>query len=95
MKHFLFRGHRVCFHEAGRGEPLVFLHNGGNDHRVWDYQLAHFARTRRVLALDHLGYGESDKPRIDYSLPLYAEMVACFVRELGPVVHDGRDRRPG
>jgi pimeloyl-ACP methyl ester carboxylesterase len=83
MNHFLFRGHKVCFDEAGEGEPLVFLHNGGNDHRVWEHQFAHFAKTRRVFALDHLGFGESDKPRLEYTLPLYAGMIARFVDELG------------
>jgi pimeloyl-ACP methyl ester carboxylesterase len=83
MNHFLFRGYKVCYTEAGHGEPLVFLHNGGNDHRVWDHQFAHFAATRHVFALDHLGFGESDKPRLEYTLPLYADMIARFVEELG------------
>jgi pimeloyl-ACP methyl ester carboxylesterase len=83
MNHFLFRGHKVCYEEAGQGEPLVFLHNGGNDHRVWEHQFAHFATTRRVFALDHLGFGASDKPRLEYTLPLYADMVAQFVAGLG------------
>jgi len=83
MNRFLFQGHNVCYTEAGQGEPLVFLHNGGNDHRVWEHQVAHFAKTRRVFALDHLGYGASDKPHIDYTLPLYADMIARFVDELG------------
>jgi pimeloyl-ACP methyl ester carboxylesterase len=84
MNHFLFRGYKVCYEEAGQGEPLVFLHNGGNDHRVWEHQFAHFATTRRVFALDHLGFGASDKPRLEYTLPLYADMIAQFVAELGP-----------
>jgi pimeloyl-ACP methyl ester carboxylesterase len=84
MNHFLFRGYKACYAEAGQGEPLVFLHNGGNDHRVWEHQFAHFANTRHVFALDHLGFGASDKPRLEYTLPLYVEMIATFVSELGP-----------
>jgi pimeloyl-ACP methyl ester carboxylesterase len=84
MNQFLFRGHKVRYTETGQGEPLVFLHNGGNDHRIWDYQVAHFAQARRVLALDHLGFGASDKPRVDYTLPLYTDMVSTFVDQLGP-----------
>jgi pimeloyl-ACP methyl ester carboxylesterase len=88
MNHFLFRGYKVCYAEAGQGEPLVFLHNGGNDHRVWEHQFAHFAATRHVVALDHLGFGASDKPRLEYTLPLYIDMIARFVAELGPVPVD-------
>jgi hypothetical protein len=50
MNHFLFEGYKVCYTDVGQGEPLVFLHNGGNDHRVWEHQVAYFAKTRRVLA---------------------------------------------
>ena len=82
MAEFSFQSWKVHYVEAGQGEPLVFLHNGGNDHRIWDYQLAHFARTHRVIATDHLGFGASDKPRIDYTLPLYSDMVAALVDEL-------------
>ena len=82
MPEFLFQHHKVHYVEAGQGEPLVFLHNGGNDHRIWDHQLAHFARTHRVIATDHLGFGESDKPRIDYTLPLYSAMVEALVEQL-------------
>lgn len=82
MPEFSFQGYNVHYVEAGQGEPLVFLHNGGNDHRIWDYQLAHFASTHRVIATDHLGFGESDKPRIDYTLPLYSAMVAALVDQL-------------
>ena len=87
MAEFPFRDWNVHYFEAGQGEPLVFLHNGGNDHRIWDHQLAHFARTHRVIATDHLGFGSSDKPRIDYTLPLYSEMVAALVDglKLAPV----------
>lgn len=82
MKHFLFKGYKVSYVEEGAGEPLVFLHNGGNDHRIWDYQIKHFSKTHRVIATDHLGFGASDKPRIDYTLPLYGEMVETLVDEL-------------
>jgi len=67
---------------VGQGEPIVFLHNGGNDHRIWDHQIAYFARTHRVIATDHIGFGESDKPDLEYTLPLFTEMVATLIDEL-------------
>lgn len=82
MEQFLFRGHMVSYIDVGQGEPILFLHNGGNSHRIWDHQIAHFRKTHRVLATDHLGWGDSDKPRIDYDLPLFSDMVAAFVDEL-------------
>ena len=82
MNSIQFQGHTICYYEKGSGDSLLFLHNAGNDHRIWDYQLRHFSRNFRVVALDSLGYGQSDSPKIEYSLPLYTEMVASVVEEL-------------
>jgi pimeloyl-ACP methyl ester carboxylesterase len=79
MSYFEFQGYRVFFREEGAGDPIVFLHNGGNDHRIWDCQMEHFAKTHRVFALDHLGFGNSDKPDIEYTLPLYAAQLTAFI----------------
>jgi len=48
--------------EAGTGDavPIVFLHGVGSDKSVWAPQLAHFGRSRRSVAFDCPGYGESD-----------------------------------
>ncbi|MEP7273414.1 MAG: alpha/beta hydrolase [Acidobacteriota bacterium] len=82
MKVFPFRDYEIRYAEAGAGEPLVFLHNGGNDHRIWDHQMARFANTHRVFALDHLGFGQSDKPPIELPLSLYSEAVEAFIEHL-------------
>jgi acyl-CoA synthetase (AMP-forming)/AMP-acid ligase II/pimeloyl-ACP methyl ester carboxylesterase len=78
----MFKGHQVAYFEKGHGEAIVFLHNAGNDHRIWEYQFEHFARSHRVIAVDSLGYGQSDSPQIEYSLPLYSEMVGAIVESL-------------
>lgn len=78
-----FRGHKVAYYEAGQGEPMLFLHNAGNDHHIWEHQIRYFAQKYRVVAVDSLGYGRSDNPKLDYSLPLYTEMVSTIVDALG------------
>ena len=83
MEHFLFEGHKVCYTKQGEGDPMVFFHNAGNDHRIWDAQVAHFSKSHEVYAVDSLGYGQSDKPDIDYTLPLYSDMVSAFIEETG------------
>ena len=82
MSHIDYNGHKVWYQESGAGEPLVFLHNGGNDHRIWDHQVAHFSRTHRVIVVDHLGHGNSDRPSLDYTLPLFTGEVAALVEQL-------------
>jgi pimeloyl-ACP methyl ester carboxylesterase len=82
MKTLQFRGHAVRYVDVGSGAPVLFLHGRGNDHRTWDRQLEYFAGSRRVLAVDHIGHGESDAPEIDYTLELFTGMLAAFIERL-------------
>ena len=47
------------YEEAGKGEPLLFLHGWGVDYRVWRQQIKHFAARYRVFAVDLPGHGET------------------------------------
>ncbi|HEY1827779.1 MAG TPA: alpha/beta hydrolase [Acidimicrobiales bacterium] len=64
-------------------EPLLVLH--GFPTSSYDYAavLEELRAGRRVLLLDFLGYGLSDKPDIGYTMALQADMAAAFVADLG------------
>ena len=53
---------RIGYVEKGGGNetPILFLHGVGSDKSVWRPQLDHFGATRRALAFDYPGYGESE-----------------------------------
>lgn len=79
-----------------RHEPLLVLH--GFPTSSFDFHLVVDAlrRHRRVLALDLLGYGLSDKPDAPYTIELQADIVAAFthhagVEELALLTHDMGD----
>lgn len=42
--------------------PLILLHGFPESHRTWRHQIAHFAKTHRVIAPDQRGYAGSSKP---------------------------------
>ena len=71
--------------EAGNGGvPIVFLHGVGSDKSVWEPQLAHFSRTRRAVAFDYPGYGDSDPAaegtsRDDCAAAIFAGMDALGI----------------
>ena len=52
-------GERIYFESIGAGAPLVLSHGAGGNHAVWFQQVAHFARTRRVVLWDQRGFGRS------------------------------------
>ena len=74
----------VVYHESGRGQPLVFVHNVGLGASSYEWAKVYpaFAGRYRVLALDLVGFGESARPAIRHAAADYARMLAEFLRAL-------------
>jgi pimeloyl-ACP methyl ester carboxylesterase len=83
---FLYEGHRLVFDEYGQGErPLILLPGlllPRSMHRPLARQLAE--RGNRVVVLDPLGHGDSDRPfdMTQYSFPLFAQQVLGLLDHL-------------
>ncbi|HEY7349957.1 MAG TPA: alpha/beta hydrolase [Ktedonobacterales bacterium] len=60
-------GAKLYYESAGAGRPLVLLHAGQVDSRMWDDQFGVFAQHYRVIRYDARGYGKSDWPAGSYS----------------------------
>lgn len=61
---------------------LVFIHGFGGDARQWVYQLHHFSRHDRVIALDLRGHGQSDRPEGPYDVTTLIDDLAAALRTL-------------
>ena len=65
------------------GVPVVFVHGLAGSRAVWTAQLLHLRKTRRALALDLHGCGESEpSPSGDYSMASFAADVGAVADEL-------------
>src|SRR5438067_6664392 len=53
---------RLYFEEAGRGTPIIFLHEFAADHTNWEPQMRYFSRGHRCIAYSARGYTPSDVP---------------------------------
>ncbi|MGW3496515.1 alpha/beta fold hydrolase [Streptomyces sp. NPDC001020] len=49
----------LAYRDEGAGPPLVLVHGGFVDHRMWNDQIPVFAQTHRVIAVDARGHGAS------------------------------------
>jgi pimeloyl-ACP methyl ester carboxylesterase len=78
-------GVALYYEEAGRGTPLVFVHEFGGDHRSWEPQLRHFARRYRCVVFAARGYPPSDVPDdpARYGQARAADDVAAVIDALG------------
>ncbi|MBI1742483.1 alpha/beta fold hydrolase [Candidatus Acetothermia bacterium] len=53
------KGTKLYYEVAGNGHPLVLLHAGGLDSRMWDDQFSVFSEHFRVIRYDMRGFGKS------------------------------------
>lgn len=60
-------GGRLWYERDGEGFPVVLIHPGLWDARIWDAQFVEFARQHDVIRYDVRGYGRSDLPDRPYS----------------------------
>lgn len=83
-KWFAYDGHAIFSRMDGQGEALLLLHgfptSSWDWHRLWPHLRAHY----RVLALDMIGFGFSDKPAgYPYSIVDQADLYQGWLEQLG------------
>ncbi|MGC4803961.1 alpha/beta fold hydrolase [Micromonospora sp. DT233] len=60
-------GASLAYDDLGSGTPVVLLHAGIADRRMWREQLPALAARHRVIALDLRGYGDSELPAAPFA----------------------------
>lgn len=84
---FEFEGHRVAYRVYGAGDrDLVLIHGLLMSSRMFDRFAPEMAVSgNRVICIDLLGHGESDKPEdlSFYSMSSFADQVAALLDHLG------------
>lgn len=60
-------GTHLYYEMMGEGHPLILLHGGYLDRRMWDDQFTVFADHYQVIRYDIRGFGKSALPQIPYA----------------------------
>jgi len=58
-------GHIIFYIVKGEGEPVLLIHGFGAGIWVWEKQIDFLSQFYRVVALDLIGHGYSDRPQIE------------------------------
>jgi pimeloyl-ACP methyl ester carboxylesterase len=75
---------KVRYKSLGEGKTaVVFVHGWCCDHSVWSEQAAALNGKARMLFVDLPGYGKSDKPKMDYTMDVFAKGVDAVVQDAG------------
>ena len=76
-------GFKLHYREAGAGPTVVLLHGLGGDGSRWAPNIVPLAKSFHVVALDQIGFGQSDKPMANYHTGMLAEFLARFLAAIG------------
>jgi len=76
-------GQKIVYYDVGSGPTVVLVH-GFASQAIFDFGqvILPLAAHHRVIALDQVGFGQSDKPFIDYSVQTWVDFLGEFLRTL-------------
>jgi haloalkane dehalogenase len=76
-------GSRMHYIDEGAGEPILLLHGNPTWSYIWRNIIPYLAPFGRCIAPDLIGFGRSDKPRIEYEWFDHARYLERFIEQLG------------
>jgi non-heme chloroperoxidase len=86
IKRISANGTELAYVEVGQGEPIIFVHGGLQDYRMWAENLPKFAGRYRAIAYsrrNHFPNDASPDGMPDGAADAHGEDLAAFVRALG------------
>ena len=75
-------GAKIHYVEAGSGAPVILIHGLADNVAIWDPVIPALAARFRVIALDQIGFGRSDKPLLNYRVSTLVDFLNGFLTEL-------------
>lgn len=82
LKSVMVDGQRIAYLDHGQGPPVLLIHGFGGSMWQWEHQQSALATRFRVITLDLLGAGLSDKPEIEYRPDQLLEFLTGFLDAL-------------
>jgi pimeloyl-ACP methyl ester carboxylesterase len=79
----------TCQEGPGDATRILLIHGSGSCTRTWDPVASRLTASHRVIRVDLLGHGRSDKPDgVDYGIPAQALRLAAALDQLevGPAI---------
>jgi pimeloyl-ACP methyl ester carboxylesterase len=79
---------KIHYTVSGSGKPLLLVHSLKNGASLYEFNklIKTLSKSRTVYAIDLIGYGKSEKPKLTYTAYLYVQLLSDFIQH----VVDGR-----
>ncbi len=72
----------IHYIDVGSGDPILFLHGIPMSSYSWRNIIPHLSDSTRCIAIDFMGFGKSDKPKIAYTFTNQLDYLTAFIEEL-------------
>jgi 3-oxoadipate enol-lactonase len=79
-------GGEIAYESAGNGRPIVLLHEGIADRRMWTREFEALSKTHRVVRYDLRGYGGSTPATAEFSHVLDLESLISYLHLDHPII---------
>ncbi|MGD9152087.1 MAG: alpha/beta fold hydrolase [Gammaproteobacteria bacterium] len=74
---------KVHYWDEGNSDiPIILVHGINANVSFWHKNFSALAKTHRVIAIDLLGFGDTDKPQVEYNVAMLAQFLDDFLRSL-------------
>lgn len=82
--YYEWRFGKIYYRKKGHGTPLFLIHDLTvySSAYEWNKVIDELAKTHTVYAVDLLGCGRSEKPRITYTNYLYVQLITDFIKNV-------------
>lgn len=75
-------GYKMHYLIYGKGPAVVFIHGFGTDSYSWRNNIDALSKYFKLYVLDLIGFGDSDKPEINYCLSFFTRQIYQFLQLL-------------
>lgn len=74
----------IFYTKSGEGSPVLLIHDLKSTASAaeWTQLISHLSKDHTVYALDLLGCGRSEKPKMTYTNYIYVQLINNFIKEV-------------
>ncbi len=75
-------GSKMHYIDQGQGDVFLFLHGNPTSSYLWRNVMRYVAPHGRIVAVDNIGFGKSDKPDVDYTFQSHFRYTEAVIDAL-------------
>ena len=83
-KFVVVQGYNIHYVEVGEGDPILLIPGAFSTYRHWNRIIPYLSKHYKLLCIDYLGVGDSDKPRsgFGYTIEEQADLIVKMTEAL-------------